>query len=412
MIMIKYLNLIKLYLKEILKYIFWFCYYHFFIPFKKKKIRKKERINVLFLVAEISIWKTEALYNAMLKHPRFRPIIAITPALSANYSINSVKEYMDLKNYSYEDISTDFDLQKQFAPDIIFYQKGWYGHLDPRIEYSKNLKSLLCYAMYSFHNSHVANSLGLPLYNFCWQLYYENDLASKDVSKFMINKGSNIVVTGLPMMDRNIKEIKENNPWKDEKRKRIIYAPHFAVSNGLFNNATFLSTGEMMLEIAKKYSSEVYWVFKPHPLLQIQLYDIWGKEKTDTYYDAWVNFSFSHIELGTYDSLFFYSDALIHDCMSFIVEYQYSMKPALYLLSNTDVTKSINEFTKKAYDLHYKSTTREDIEKFINMIIFGGDDKQQQREEYVKTQLTPPNGKSACDNIINAILGIEEYKNK
>lgn len=402
-------------IKYYLSLVKWFLIYHYyryiFIPVKSKRIRRQETIKVVFVVAEVSIWKTENLYKMMIQHSRFHPVIALTYAHRHNNSIDSVVKYMETHRYQYEIVDTNCDLFSQFHPDIIFYQKGWDDHIDGKLRFSNNLKSLFCYAMYSFHNSHVRSSLGLQFYNYCWQLYYESNLASKGVGSFMKTGGKNIVVTGLPQMDRDIDSIKRNDPWKKDGKKRIIFAPHFAIENGLFGNATFLTTGDMILQLAKQYKEQVTWVFKPHPLLKITLDKVWGKERTEQYYAEWGNSDFSSIEEGEYDSLFYYSDALIHDCMSFIVEYQYSLKPALYLTFDSTVSEAINEFTQKALDLHYKASSKENIENFIDMIISGGDSRQKEREDYVLQQLTPPYGKTACENIMNAILGVEEYSN-
>jgi hypothetical protein len=96
---------------------------------------------------------------------------------------------------------------------------------------------------------------------------------------------SNIVVTGLPITDLFLNENHEDR-WKktDEKYKRIIWAPHFSISDGgCLNYSTFLSIAEEILDFVKTTSLPVQMAFKPHPLLKSQLYDYssWGKEKTD-----------------------------------------------------------------------------------------------------------------------------------
>lgn len=45
---------------------------------KIKKIRKKERIKVLFVLTELGPWKTEILYLTLLQHPRFEPVLGVT----------------------------------------------------------------------------------------------------------------------------------------------------------------------------------------------------------------------------------------------------------------------------------------------------------------------------------------------
>lgn len=68
----------------------------------------------------------------------------------------------------------------------------------------------------------------------------------------------------------------------DKSRKRIIWAPHFSISDGgCLNYSTFLSIAEELLEFIKNTQLPVQMAFKPHPLLKSQLYNYssWGKEK-------------------------------------------------------------------------------------------------------------------------------------
>ena len=52
--------------------------YRFYQNLRIRQLRKKPQISVLFIVAEASTWKSEILYQKMLEHPRFQPILGIT----------------------------------------------------------------------------------------------------------------------------------------------------------------------------------------------------------------------------------------------------------------------------------------------------------------------------------------------
>lgn len=176
--------------------------------------------------------------------------------------------------------------------------------------------------------------------------------------------------------------------------------------------SSFLENGELILELMHKYEDKVQWAFKPHPLLYTKLIKIWGKEKTDRYYDEWKNAENSQYENGQYDALFKYSDAMIHDCSSFTIEYHYTKNPVMYLLRQQGRESTYNEFGQRAFDLHYKGHTKEEIEQFIENVINGIDPLKEEREKLYNECLIPPHGKTACENIINAILGEAEYKDK
>ena len=298
-------------------------------------------------------------------------------------------------------------------------QKPCDGVYRKDILFWNHFKSLFCYVSYAFHSSDVSWSVNLPLFDYSWQQYFENTLAaSPHHLSLMHDKGKQAVVTGLPIQDQlSQPKAQYVDPWEkqDHSKKRIIYAPHHTIGNEHLSGlalSSFLENGEIMVELMHKYEDKVQWAFKPHPLLYTKLVKIWGKEKTDRYYDEWRNSENSQYENGEYDALFKYSDAMIHDCCSFTIEYHYTKNPAMFLLRQHGMEVTYNEFGQKAFDLHYKGYTKEDIEQFIQNVINGIDPMKEERETFYNEHLLPPHGKTACENIINAILGVAEYKDK
>lgn len=105
------------------------------------------------------------------------------------------------------------------------------------------------------------------------------------------------------------------------------------------NYSTFLSIAEELLEFIKNTQLPVQMAFKPHPLLKSQLYNYssWGKEKTDEYYAAWEFLPNAQLETNEYVDLFMTSDAMIHDCGSFTIEYHHTLKPVMYLVNGKSI---------------------------------------------------------------------------
>ena len=201
------------------------------------------------------------------------------------------------------------------------------------------------------------------------------------------------------------------NPWKNNSRKKIIYAPHHSIpgTNGNFiEYSTFLTFGEYMLELARKYKESTQRAFKPHPTLYPKLLKIWGKERTDSYYNTWRDLENAQVELGEYAGLFKHSDAMIHDCSSFIAEYQYARNPVMFLILDMNQRTFQGEFGKKAFEAHCLGRSTNDIENFVIDVINDRDSLQGIRDMFIRDYLTPPNGVSACDNIINTILGEDD----
>ena len=65
---------VDLKLRYLRKIIFYF-FYRYYQTFRIFQIRRKQKIRVLFVVADIGMWKTENLYKMMLNHDMFEPLM-------------------------------------------------------------------------------------------------------------------------------------------------------------------------------------------------------------------------------------------------------------------------------------------------------------------------------------------------
>ena len=345
----------------------------------------------------------------MLSHPRFLPEIVLEPISDKQGYELGLINYLKEKDYPYILLNSQETINNRIHPDIIFYQKP-YGTVHKKNDYYRNFYSLFCYVSYGFHSikdSDYSFFHSAPLNNLAWQNYYENELALKHVAEYMPNKGINCVVTGLPMTDSYLRP-SVKDPWKPQhhNKKRIIWAPHHTVSNQEWiNYSTFLNYYEFMLKIAKKYADRAQFAFKPHPSLKWKLDMMWGKERADDYYNQWKKMDNSQYEDGNYIDLFKTSDAMIHDCASFTIEYLYTKKPVMYLIKDHHHGDGLNEFGRMAFDLHYKGESETDIEKYIIDIIEERDPMKEKRVSFYHDFLLPPNNNNAFDNIMNRILG-------
>jgi len=379
--------------------------YRLFVPFMVRKIRSKAKINVAFVVSELGFWKTENLYCAMSKHERFVPILLAVPTPGRDGEIERVKNYFESKGYSYIEVLKGKRIKDYIIPDIIFYQQPYYGVIEPQNDFLRNLDSLFCYVHYAFHTLDDDWLTDQAFFNFCWQVYFENELAKESSAALMYNKASNAIVTGMPYVDDYYMDILQD-PWNSTlgSKKRIIWAPHHSIpGTGHLAYSTFLEYSDFMLEMADKYKDNIQIAFKPHPSLENKLNKIWGEEKTKHYYNEWKSRENTQLELGKYAGLFKYSDAMIHDCVSFSVEYHYTQNPVMMLVNDTPREEKTNIFAKMALDMHYMGRNKEDVEKFILDVINGQDDMKEVRGSFYQDYLLPPNG-MASDNIINHIL--------
>ena len=321
--------------------------------------------------------------------------------------------YIQTKGYSYKILDPQKKITDQIDTDFIIYQRP-YNEMVRNHMYFYNWRAVMVHILYGFHSIIDSWTLNLHMAQMSWQDYYENDLCAEPVRLYSRNKGRNVVVTGSPTLDALFRDKTEyDNPWpENEHRKKIIWAPHHSIADlhvdGLAYG-TFLEIADDMLKIASDYKQAVYFVFKPHPQLYKNLIKIWGKERTDLYYKKWQDMPNTQIQSGEYIALFKHSDAMIHDCASFTMEYLATGNPVLYVVGKNHLLSNINECAKRSFNLHYHADNSDKIRTFINNVIDGLDPLRDERLCFVDRYLRSPHGKTASENIINSLLGVEEY---
>ena len=383
------------------------------IPQLVKDMRKKDKIKVLFVVSQLAKWKTENLYQAMKMHPRFDPMIGVAlgivdyPTMEAE-KLNQLLGYIKEKGYSHTELRLTADIENRIKPDIIFYQEAS-GGINSYIFFTSLHNVLFFFFFYGILTLTEKELYNSPYQNICWQWFVESPLIIDYAKTVMSNRAKNLVFTGSPISDELLSDKEDfTDPWKPQSqpKKRIIWAPHHTIGIGKeeISYGCFLQIAEDMKKLAEKYKDCVQWVFKPHPSLKQKLYYLWGEERTNAYWAFWADSDNCQLEEGKYTALFKYSDAMMHDCASFTVEYLYMQKPCMYLVNGK--AHPLNDLGSACYDLYYKGHNLDEIELFVNNVIHGVDPMKEKRQHFFNEYLLPPNGKSACDNIIDRILGL------
>jgi len=314
---------------------------------------------------------------------------------------------------AYDDKKNTYLNPHTLNADIIFFTIPYKGLVHPDYYIDRFTDALTCYVSYGFCNVKYRWSVASMFHQCLWRFYVECNENMKQIRQLASNNGMNCRVVGYPMYDTLVANLHTHTHggglWKsdDKNLKRIIWAPHHTVSNHLelLQLSTFEKYADFMWHLAEKYKSLVQFVFKPHPLLKANLTNLpsWGKEKTEAYYNKWANGENTALSDGEYVDLFLSSDAMIHDCGSFIIEYLYTKKPVMYLVGH-DRNEQSNEIGNLAYDVHYHATSESEIESFVeNVVLRNNDTMLSLRERFFNEHLVPPNGKSVAQNIIDDI---------
>lgn len=385
-----------------------------------KKVRGKEKVKVAFFLIHSSVWKYDLLYKMLQANKRFEPVVIICPytvhgreamlaEMEATYKIFQAKGYNVIK--AYKDQDQWLDVKKEIQPDIVFFTNP---HKLTRDEYyiGNWQDALTCYVPYGFMIANIEQLQYNQLFhNLIWRCFYETKIHKRLAEKYARNKGKNVVVAGYPMCDVFLdKRYRPKNVWKikDKDVKKIIWAPHHTIETNDIELAysNFLLIHQFMLDLANDYKDKVQIAFKPHPILKPKLYKHrdWGKEKTDRYYALWQNLTNGQLEEGEYIDLFLTSDAMLFDSISFMSEYIYTGKPSLFLVRDNTIKNKFNDFGRMVFELLYKAHTNEEVIRFVEKTVLNNQDPlYTTRDEFLTKYLTPPNGKTANENIYDYI---------
>lgn len=405
-------------------------YYTFLIkiqPLRYKfivlKLKKKEKIKVAFFVTHSNSWKYDGIYKLMTSHDRFDPIIIICPVVNFGYEnmlveIDKCKKRFEDESYNvivaYNKLSDEYlDVKKLVAPDVIFHVNPYKGLIDDRYYITNYLNCLNCYVSYAFNNtSKYEFNYNQLLHNLVWKNYVETSEYKDYAIQYSKCKGKNVEVTGYPGIDNLINtSYKAKDSWKIQDRniKRIIWAPHHTIEpNGVINYSCFLQYHDIILKLADKYKNDIQIAFKPHPLLKVKLYKLWGIDKTNSYYEQWSLRDNCFLCDGDYIDLFLTSDAMVHDSGSFLIEYLFTKKPVMRTCFLDNWKDELNDFAKKCINVYYLGFNENDIENFIINIINNKDELKIERDFFVDKKL------SLEDNVIPSkriLMNIEEELN-
>ena len=366
-------------------------------------IRKKKKVRVAFMTVNLSMWRCEELFRLLMADDVFDPVMVPMPRPMFNWEAEKEEQYrlMDycrqngfpyIPGYDYD--KNIFNGYETIKPDVVFYSQPFSNasYKAHRVEEFWK-RCVFFYVPYCFMIEKSAVFVNTLYFNICQSVFLENEMIRNMECDVVSNKGRNFIVTGyLGARKLLVHNESDNLAWKIQSTdiKRIIWAPHHSILNkDILNFSNFLDIADDMLSLAREYNGKVQFAFKPHPGLKPKLYDHpeWGKERTDRYYAEWNDMPNSILAEGSYERLFRSSDAMIHDCSSFTVEYLYTGNPVLYVTKD-DHTDYLNDFGKACFDVHYKGKSISDIRSFIDRVVMDGQDSMKTiRSEFVNKNL-------------------------
>ena len=398
-------------------------------PIRHRRILARHRgarpIRVIFLISNTASWKVGPVFAQMMTDPDFQPIAVVCPTTSgsllkaAQHTADLARRYLGASGFPYADMTgldatqTRAEIRK-INPHVVFFTNP--HKLVPKYLHDELLKSrLTCYVPY--HHEVMAYGNNQEQYNQAshnafWRVFVPHEESKRHYETTRIRRDDGVVVTGFPACEPLLTpaSVRDSSPWigKGRNKKRVIYAPHWLWRPDI-KMATIDTFGRTMQHLAEKYREDMQWAFRPHPMLRPRLMKTaeWGPQRTDEFFDFWESSDFSQIHEDDYLPLFRTSDAIIHDSGSFLAEYLYLRKPAMYLMTEQTGTKYFNAFGRRAIMACDTGRSADDIEQFLQRVL-NHETESVSVDRFFREDIAPsfqplPSSK-ICDEIKRAFL--------
>ncbi len=281
--------------------------------------------------------------------------------LLSKFGQEYVLDGYDEKSDTYFDYSDSFDIIALNNP----YSEM--AHKYHSVEYLSTKNALPFYAVYGFFSTNYSERAIFPRLSFSllWKVFLDTKYTLDSCKKHSIYHGKNAVAFGYAKMD-------SLSNYEEEKKtkKRIILSPHHTVNVTALPLSNFLSYYDLILELPDLFP-EVDFVFRPHPLLFTNLinYKYWSEQQVADYIDTLQKKGIAYSHGGDYFDLFANSDAIVHDCGSYITEWLFTGKPCCFVAKDNSIFKFFTALGNECIKHYTVAYSRQQIIDFIKNIV-------------------------------------------
>ena len=391
------------------------------------KLARGEKISVAFLVCDASMFSGESVYQKMKEDPRFTCSIVVAPRVTRGEAFlrETLAKTMKTLGARYgEAVQALYDPDtheaKPLDADLVFSTILYEDQTLPAYTTEKlSERALVAILYYGYGGLFISNEQKtpfLPNVVFAWRYFVSNE-ATRAMNAAKNPLLDNMVVAGYCKMDRiEVEKVKceklnasAAGAGTDSRRKKVIICPHHTIDKAADGLAlsTFLTHADLFLKLPEMFP-EIDFVFRPHPLLFPRLATAkwWGEAKTEAYRAKMC--AFANVEFqqgGDYFASFVDSDAMIHDCGSFLAEYFYTGHPQCYLLdSEKTVAEQFLPFSRTLLDFAHKAFTGDEIVAFIREVVLKGNDPDKATRDAFAAKEVCVNHPHATDAVISTVL--------
>ena len=381
-----------------------------------REARKADgKIRVTFIVQRPAWWPNQAsVYEGMADDAAFEVSVIALPKIPASGADVDLVAYRHLQSFlvskgiafhlGYDEQARAWVDPLQFGlPDVVFLPQP-YTHTQHFMYHSPYLRNFCSLAIipYSMTTAHLPGpQYFLPVYQDCRWIFVESEPHRELFLEYAPGLADRLAVVGHPKLDLYRKPIPAQlNLWKSPgARKRIIWAPHFSVTDDRtpLTQSTFFRYYDFFLDFARHHA-EVEVVLRPHPELFEHM--IWSglrsREESNAYRDRFNALPNTQVyEGGDIFDMFRQSDALILDSCGFLLEYLPAEKPICYLESMR--RQRLNPVGERVVHASYTAWDARELEEFLGTVVLAGNDYRLEERRRIASRYLyfPPGGAAA-----------------
>lgn len=326
-----------------------------------EKIKRKDTIKIGFVLYDASMWCGDEIYNLFAQNPRYELTIFLCLRQDKTTTEKVVEDfYHGVEQFRNKGLNvigitdTNTVVPKQ---DVLMFLTPYLEVLPRAFQLSVlTTETLMTYIPYAMSTGYDAQYVTHLIGKCCWKTFRESEFALSEAKKAGSTGMSREAYSGHPKMDvffDSSKKFQFNWKMAQPNAKKIIYAPHWSINERGVKYSTFNYNYQFMYDYAKNHP-EISWVFKPHPNLLFSAVEegvFPSAEAFKEYLEKWNDLPNAKVVTGAYyQEIFATSDGMILDSDSFIVEYQYTHKPMIFLTRDTQKFNALgNELMKILY---------------------------------------------------------------
>lgn len=365
--------------------------------------------HVVFFAELGQKWDSmKSVYNAFKKRSDCEVKVVLTPIFRAIKSDEKI-----VKDIIYEDYLTpmgiehipymQYDLAKEL-PDLAFISNP-YESVTLSKFWPENIAKYTRLVYLQYFTDMIVNSetiqvhCNMPIAKHAWRIIAQSEKIRELHKQYGPLRGKNVLATGLPKWDdiysANLNRVELDSSWEKKIKGRKVF-----LWNSFYNigsdKSTLLEYGNAIINLFSE-RKDIALIWRPHPMTEtifkiyLPQYASFWKELKDI-----VNQSDNMLldVNPSYQMAFQYSDALISDWSSLLVQYMMTKKPILWLRKeNISEDYLSNSKFLVRMDCLEQATSIEDIYEFVNRITKGIDLNRDSRLNVLQEDLPNIDGK-------------------